>query len=82
MRRSTSSPRRSCPQRSSGNPLEELVVTSRLSTDEALLLQRALEDGVVWVYDDHDDDQDRHYSRYRVGTYFTSETSPGRRGGL
>ncbi len=62
------------PSPSSGNPLGELVVTSRLFTHEALLLQRALEEGLVWVYDDHDDDKERHYSRYRVGTYFTSET--------
>ena len=61
------------PSRSSGSPLEELVVTSRLSTHDALLLQRALEEGVVRVYDDHDDDNERRYSRYHVGTYITSE---------
>jgi hypothetical protein len=61
------------PSPSSGNPLEELVVTSRLSTHDALLLQRTLEEGVVRVYDDHDDDRERHYSRYHVGTYFTRE---------
>jgi hypothetical protein len=62
------------PSPSSGNPLEELVVTSRLSTHDSLLLQRALEEGVVRVYDDHDDAKERHSSRYHVGTYFTRES--------
>ena len=61
------------PSRSSGKPLEELVVISLLPMHDALLLQRALEEGVVRVYDEHDDDQERHYSRYHVGTYITSE---------
>jgi hypothetical protein len=63
------------PSRSSGKPLEELVVISLLPMHDALLLQRALEEGVVRVYDEHDDDQERHYSRYHVGTYITSERS-------
>jgi hypothetical protein len=65
------------PSPSSGNPLEEMVVTCRLSSHDALLLQRELEAGVVRVYEDHDEGEEPWYSRYHVGTYFTSEMGTG-----
>ncbi len=65
---------RRTPSPSSGNPLEELVVTSQLSSHDALLLQRELEAGVVRVYEDRDENTEPRYSRYHVATYFTSET--------
>jgi hypothetical protein len=65
------------PSPSSGNPLEELVVTSQLSSHDALLLQRELEAGEVRVYEDRDENKEPPYSRYHVATYFTSETETG-----
>lgn len=68
------------PSLSTGDPLEEMVVTNRLSSHhDALLLQRELESGVVRVFEDQQDERERLYRRFSVSTYFTNETSTGRR---